>query len=189
MKQKLFELLKTVSHFDRDQAVEILDCFSEEKIKKGTTLLHAGEICREFYYVFKGCIRTFFINREGSEKTRLVLLDCSIGTALTSFISQKPSFEFIESLEDTMYLKIYHTDFYRLIDHSPQWKDFYMKILEMAYSFQNNKIEWLTTLSAKERYQQLLSENPVLVERLSGRILSSYLDVREETLSRLRAKT
>jgi len=58
----------------------------------------------------------------------------------------------------------------------------------MAYSFQNRKIEQLVTLTAKQRYNIVLKENPVLIQRLSNRILASYLDIREETLSRLKSK-
>jgi TRAP-type mannitol/chloroaromatic compound transport system substrate-binding protein len=67
------------------------------------------------------------------------------------------------------------------------WKNFYQKILEKAYSFQNRKIETLVTLTAKQRYEQLLTENPAFVQRLSNKVLASYLDMREETLSRLKS--
>ena len=42
------------------------------------------------------------------------MLDNHIGTALTSFISQKPSVEFIEALDDTELLVISHSNFFRL---------------------------------------------------------------------------
>ena len=68
------------------------------------------------------------------------------------------------------------------------WKIFYQKILEMAYSFQNRKIEQIVTLTAKQRYDNILKENPILIQRLSNKMLASYLDIREETLSRLKSK-
>jgi CRP-like cAMP-binding protein len=58
----------------------------------------------------------------------------------------------------------------------------------MAYSFQNKKIEALVTLSAKERYEQLLEEHPALTQKLSNRVLASYLDMSQETLSRLKSR-
>jgi hypothetical protein len=60
--------------------------------------------------------------------------------------------------------------------------------MEMAYSFQNRKIESLVTLSAKERYDLLIKENPKAVQRLSNKIIASYLDIKQETLSRLKSK-
>ncbi|WP_240199575.1 cyclic nucleotide-binding domain-containing protein [Sphingobacterium siyangense] len=44
------------------------------------------------------------------------------------------------------------------------------------------------TLSAKQRYDKLMSEEPIYIQRLSNRILASYLDITQETLSRLKSK-
>lgn len=116
------------------------------------------------------------------------MLDYHIGTALASFIYQKPSVEFIEVLEDTELLTMSYTDFYRLNEVMDNWKIFYQRILEMAYSFQNTKIEQLVTLTAKQRYDNVLQENPALLQRLSNRVLASFLDIREETLSRIKSQ-
>ncbi len=58
----------------------------------------------------------------------------------------------------------------------------------MAYTFQNKKIESLVTLSAKQRYEQLMQENPAIIQTLSNKIVASYLDMAQETLSRLKSK-
>lgn len=174
--------------FDEHELDKISDCFKAKSVNKNDILLHEGMVCKEFYFIHTGCIRTFFIDKNGHEKTRYVMLDNHIGTALTSFISKNPSFEFIEALDNTELLAINYSDFYRFNKEMDSWKNFYQRILEMAYSFQNRKIEQLTTLTAKQRYDNVLKENPVLIQRISNRILASYLDIREETLSRLKSK-
>lgn len=174
--------------FDRQELDEIASCFKSNSVTKNTVLLQEGNVCKEFYFVCKGCIRTFFIDKSGHEKTRYVMLDNYIGTALTSFISQNPSFEFIDTPDNTELLAINHSDFFRLNKEMNNWKIFYQKILEMAYSFQNRKIEQIVTLTAKQRYDNILKENPILIQRLSNKMLASYLDIREETLSRLKSK-
>ncbi len=188
MFEQLNKLLKFIVDFDDQELDEIAKCFKPKLVNKNAILLSKGEVSNKFYFVQKGCLRTYFIDKEGNEKTRLVIYDCTIGTALTSFISQKPSFEFIEALEDTELLIISHKDFYKLNNEMIKWKIFYQRILEMAYSFQNKKIEGLVTLSAKQRYELLLKETPILVQKLSNKILASYLDIAQETLSRLKSK-
>jgi CRP-like cAMP-binding protein len=188
MTDKLKIVLKMFADFDEQELEKISDCFKPKFVKKNSILLHEGNICKDFYFINTGCIRTFFIDKNGHEKTRYVMLDNHIGTALTSFISQKPSVEFIEALGETELMTINHTEFYRLNKEIDNWRIFYQRILEMAYSFQNRKIEQLVTLTAKQRYNIVLKENPVLIQRLSNRILASYLDIREETLSRLKSK-
>ena len=188
MTEKLKHLLKNLADFDEQQLDKVVQCFKPKFVKRNTIILNEGEVCKEFYYIHSGCLRTYFITKQGHEKTRYVMLECSIGTALTSFIDQKPSFEFIDSLEDTEFFALSHKDFYRLNLELIRWKEFYQKILEMAYSFQNKSFENLVTLSAKQRFDKVLNENPILIQRLSNKVLASYLDIAQETLSRLKSK-
>lgn len=187
MTDKLRIFLRNFTSFNERELEQIVGFFKPKSVKKNDILLQEGDVSREFYYVQTGGIRTFYIDKKGYEKTRYVMLDNEIGTTLYSFISQKPSIESIEALDDTELLAISYQDFYRLINKIENWKNFYLKILEMAYSFQNRKIGTLVTLTAKQRYEQLLTENPVFVQRLSNKVLASYLDMREETLSRLKS--
>ena len=187
MTDKLKIFLRNFIPFNEPELELIVSFFKPTLVKKNDILLQEGNVSREFYYVHTGAIRTFYIDKKGFEKTRYVILDNEIGTTLYSFISQKPSIEFIEALDDTTLLAISYDDFYRLLKEIENWKYFYQKILEKAYSFQNRKIETLVTLTAKQRYEQLLVENPILVQRLSNKVLASYLDMREETLSRLKS--
>jgi CRP-like cAMP-binding protein len=188
MTGNLKTVLRLFADFDAAELDRIAACFKPRTVRQKSLLLQQGSICKEFYFVGKGSMRVFFMDRNGAEKTRYVLLDNYIGTALTSFIAQQPSVESIEALEDTEILAISHADFFTLNNELPRWKDFYQRILEMAYTFQNNRIEQLVTLTAKQRYEKVLQENPALLQRLSNRVLASYLDIREETLSRLKSE-
>jgi len=188
MKEQLKAVLGLFAAFDEQELDKIVACFRQKSIKRNSILLQEGSVCREFYFVGTGCLRTYFLDKNAREKTRYILFENHIGTALTSFIAQKPSVEFIEALDDTELLAIGHADFYRLNREMDHWKIFYQRILEMAYSFQNNKIEQLVTLTARQRYDLVLAENAALIQRLSNRVLASYLDMREETLSRLKSR-
>lgn len=180
-------LLRSFAPFDEKELDRIAACFKPRSARKNEILLREGDICREFFYVHAGGMRTFYIDKKGYEKTRYVMLDYQVGTTLSSFISQSPSVEFIEALDDTELLTINHPLFFSLAREIENWNIFYQKILEKAYSFQNRKIEALVTLTARQRYEQLLAENPVFIRRLSNKVLASYLDMREETLSRLKS--
>jgi CRP-like cAMP-binding protein len=159
-----------------------------KKIKRHHMLLESGQVCREFCYLQKGCMRSFYSTSDGKEKTRLIAFDDTPITALTSFVQQKPSVECIEALEDSELLSISHTDFFLFLDEIPGWETFYRKILEYAFFFQNHRIEDLVTLTAGKRYEKLLKEQPNYVKRLPSKIIASYLDINQETLSRIKAR-
>lgn len=167
---------------------KIEEHFTPLSVKQHTLLLNAGDTCRELYYVQSGAIRTFFVDQEGTEKTSSVTIENYFGTAWTSFILQLPSAELIEAVEDTDMFTISHKDFFQLVATDSFWKDTYAKALEMALLNQARKIQAIMTLDAKERYQKLLNGNPILTQKLSNKTLASFLDMREETLSRIKSK-
>lgn len=167
---------------------KIIASFKPLKISRNKYLLCEGEVCNALYYVQQGCIRTFFVNKEGVEKTSSVMLENDFGTAWTSFISRQPSLQFIEAAENTRLLTISYSEFHRKINADNFWKEFYLKCLELTYLNQSRKIEALMVLDAKQRYQKLLKGNPRLIQKLSNKIVASFLDMREETLSRVKSK-
>ncbi|MEO6977099.1 MAG: Crp/Fnr family transcriptional regulator [Mucilaginibacter sp.] len=171
-----------------EQVDEIISFFKPIVVKKNALLLSSGETCNKLYFANKGCIRTYYITAQGHEKTRFIAFEGMVATALTSFISRQPSFEFVDALEDCELLYITHADFYKLAAVTPEWQSFYLKLLEFAYIYQNKKIEELVTLSAGERYAILMKEHPGYIKRLSNKVLASYLDITQETLSRLKSK-
>lgn len=187
MVEDLKKVLSFISHFDDATLRVVTQCFRQKTVKKSEVIFTEGAVCKEFFYVHSGCLRTYFITPNGEEKTRYVMHAHSIGTALTSFILQQPSAEVLGTLVDSELLAISHHDFYRLQTEIPGWAAFYQKILEMAYVFQNKRIESVIALTAKERYEQLLRENPSLIQILPNKVLASYLDMRQETLSRLKS--
>ena len=187
MKHGLEYYLSTKTSIEPIQVQKIISLFKRQTIKKNTTLLSEGEICNELYFVHSGCIRTYYITKQGNQKTRYIAFDNSIATSISSFIPQQQSFEFVGTLEDSVLYSISHKDFYQLVSDIPQWEKFYITLLERAYLYQNKKIEGLVTLTAKQRYEKLMTESPVHIQRLSNKILASYLDISQETLSRLKS--
>lgn len=186
--QQLKSVLNFITPFPEKDLERITNCFKPKHVNQNEHLLKSGESCREFYFVANGCIRTYFIDKKGNEKTRYIMPANHIGTALTSFVSGTPSFEFVDALNDSELLIISREDFYSLNKELVSWKTFYQKILEMAYSFQTRKIESLVTLTAKQRFDQAMKENPALFQQVSNKVLASYLDMTPETLSRLKSR-
>lgn len=187
METEFKKLLLTYAAFTEEELELILSFFKPVMVKKNQFILNQGSVSKAYYYIYIGGIRTFFIDRKGGEKTRYVMLENGLGTTLSSFVNQKPSLEFIQAIDDTQLLAISRDKFYELVEKIDAWKIFYTKILEDAYTYQNKKIESLVTLTANQRYHQLLTERPEYVQRLSNKMLASYLDMREETLSRLKS--
>ncbi len=128
----------------------------------------------------------FYIHSDGTEITRYFAFEKNFGTALASFITQKPSLEYIEALEKSEVLSIYRNDFYQLLEIIPSLEKIYRRILEASHDINTQRIESLLGKNAKERYLTLLEQQPLIVERIPSKIIATYLGISPETLSRVK---
>ena len=172
-----------------DQELDIiLSYFKPLKQNKNDILLSEGQTSQRTFFVGKGCLRIFFVNEEGKDSTRYIAFENQFATALVSFITEQPSTEFIQAIEPSDLLYINHQDFKHLMEVVPKWSQFYCNYLEKAYVNNTNRLMSFTTQDALERYNQLLKINPTVVSRLPNKIVASYINVSQETLSRLKSR-
>ncbi len=166
-----------------------LACFRPLTPRRNELLLRADELSERMYFVVQGCLRIFFIQSDnGQEATRYLAFENQFATALVSFITGTPSLEYMQALEDTELLYISRTDFYHLLDAVPVWESFYRHYLAGAYVTNTTRLHSFLTLDARTRYQQLLAQSPAVVQRLPNKLVASYLNLSQETLSRLKSK-
>jgi CRP-like cAMP-binding protein len=162
--------------------------FRSKSVKRGETLLEAGNVCRYMHFVNQGCLRVYLMDEQGRESTRFLIPDGRFGTAFPSFILQEPSKAYIQSVEASEILLLTYEDFRSLPDVLPAWEKLYRINLESDYIESIKRIESLITMSAKERYALLMKNNPGLIQRLPSKIIADYLGISHETLSRLKSK-
>ena len=80
-------------------AEDLQDALQIESYHKGHILLNEGRVCHRLYFLEKGTARTFYY-RDGKDITSWIYPEHLPFTSWSSFLSGKPSFEYIEILED-----------------------------------------------------------------------------------------
>ncbi len=178
---------KNINIGDEDLKV-VLSYFKTIKKSKNEILLSNGKNSQVSYFVKKGCLRLFYIDEEGKDVTRYIAFENQFATELVSFITNQPAQEAIQVIEKSELLYITHEDFRYLMKTIPAWKDFYSIYLEKAYVNNAKRLISFTTLDASERYKQLFKINPNIVKRLPNKIVASYINISQETLSRIKSK-
>ena len=162
--------------------------FKLKTLRRNDYLLQAGETCKHNYFVNSGCIRFFTINEEGQELTRYFSFENKFATAFTSFISQKPAIENMQSILKSEVLVIVRKDFYHLVDTVPEVNRVYRYALEMAYIMSQERIYGFQGQSALERLKWLMDHQPKILSKLSSKVIASFLGVTPYTLSRLKSE-
>src|ERR1700749_4846689 len=76
------------------------------KVKKKQFLLQEGEVCDFEAFILKGCIRTYYLDKEGVETILLFAVEEWWVSDITSFSERVPSNLFIETIEECELLTI-----------------------------------------------------------------------------------
>lgn len=186
MKDTLFDFIsKYISLNDEERnALLSLDLF--RSVKKGTILLKEGQRSNESYFVLKGCIRTYYVI-DSEEKTTAFYTEME---ALTppSVVNKTPSEYYISCVEDSI-LTISNSDMEVEINTKfPKFDIMCRMLSEELLAKQRIDFDEFKTSSPEERYLNLLQKRPDLLQRVPQHQLASYLGIKPQSLSRLRAR-
>ena len=186
MQDLLFDFIsKYVSLTEEEKnAIVSLDIF--RSVKKGTILLKAGQKTKESYFVLKGCIRSYYVV-DSEEKTTAFYTEME---ALTPpcVISKTPSEYYISCIEDTILL-VSNSDMEAEINSKfPKFEMMCRKLSEELLAKQRIDFDEFKTSSPEQRYLNLLEKRPDLIQRVPQHQIASYLGIKPQSLSRLRAR-
>lgn len=186
MQDKLFGFISKYISLTEDEknAIVSLDIF--HSVKKGTVLLNEGQKSKDSYFVLKGCIRTYYVI-DGEEKTTAFYTEIE---ALTPpcVINKTPSEYYISCLEDTILL-ISNSDMeVEINSRFPKFDIMCRTLSEELLAKQRINFDEYKTSSPEQRYLNLLQKRPDLVQRVPQHQLASYLGIKPQSLSRLRAR-
>jgi CRP-like cAMP-binding protein len=150
--------------------------------------LMQGEVCKHYYFVNKGCLRLFTINKEGAAGTRYFAFEAALCSALPNLIEQTPAFEFVQTTEKSELLSISRDCFFHLVDTVPQFVFVYSQILEVSYISAQKRIYGFKGFDALKKVKWVINYNPKLLTRASNKVAASFLGLTPATLRRLKSK-
>ena len=182
---KVIKLLKSVAPFTNYELEESFRYFRPDVIRKNAFISKEGLICNRIAFVRSGLMRSFY-NIKGKDTTTYFLGPGSIAVAMSSFIEMKPAFENIQAIEDSEVLILTKETLESLYHKSWKWQQTGRVIIEQYYVIMEKRSIALQTLSAKDRYNQLMQEHPGLLLKVPLHYVASYLGISPETLSRIR---
>lgn len=186
MKNILLDFLSKYITLTEDEKNAILSPEIFRTVKKGTVLLKEGELSNESYFVLKGCIRTFYII-DGEEKTTAFYTEMEAMTP-NCVVSKTPSQYYVSCIEDTI-LTVSNPDMVEETNSKfPRFETLCRILSEELLAKQQIDFDEFKTSSPEQRYLNLIQKRPDLVQRVPQHQLASYLGIKPQSLSRLRAR-
>jgi len=157
----------------------------EVVLQRNEFLKVAGSIDTNLYFIVEGTIRIFIIDEDHEHTIRFGYKDNMIAS-LDSFISEKPSSYYIQTIKKTRLKIISKKGLNHLIAQSPELQVFWKMALEQIIFQQLEREQDLLISSPAERYKRVLDRSPQLFQEVPNKYIASYLRMTPETLSRLK---
>ncbi len=160
-------------------------------LKRGQPLLRAGEHWRHLWWVERGALRLYYLDRDGAESNKNFFLDGALCWPITPTLRQQPVMFHVEPLEDSVVWALpLPAD-----PHAPlpsaewaAWAALEHRVLGALLDDKMQREQEFLLLSARQRYARLLEQHPQWAERIALKHLASYLGVTDVSLSRLRSE-
>jgi CRP-like cAMP-binding protein len=186
MIETLKNRIQAISQLDNEAMEKFLGCLDIKEFPAKHLIFKEGKTAKYLYYIVNGAARAYYI-KDGKEVVLWFAFEDDLITSVSSFISQKTSFENIELLENSTLAAISHKELNHLTKKYPSINQLYRTLLEQYYIILANQYREIHFFSAKEKYDNLLKSYPSILQRVSLGNIASYLGITQESLSRIRA--
>ena len=173
---------------DIDNLDLVLSKFRLIRAKRNEQLLQQGEVCRYVYFIARGCLQVYVHDKDFNETTRDIVIEDQWCSELLSFGSGMPANENIRAVEPSELFALDRQAFQSLMESVPQFDKVYKQILEASYANSVYRINTFVSLDSLERIKWLMEYRPLLMSRLSSKLIASYLGINKDVFSRLKSK-
>lgn len=172
-----------------DNDIQILYKYvKSHSFRKKENLLSDGQICRSLYFVEQGCLRMFFINSKTTEQITQFAIDGWWITDFFSFMDNKPSEYYIQTIEPSKVVSIDVHIFDTLLEESPRLERYFRIIMQKNLAASQLRTKYLYEMSKEEFYYHFSTSFPEFMQRVPQYMVASYLGLTPEYVSELRRK-
>ena len=181
-----FDSLPEYMVFSDEEKQEIADLNVFRNVKKGAVLLSEGQLSDKSYFVFKGCLRTYYIIN-GEEKTTSCYTEMD-GFSPPCVVNGQPSEYYISCVEDSIIAEMGTDMINAMLEKYPKKESYCRIFTEQLLAKEQALFDEFKTSSPEQRYLNLLKTRPDLIQRVPQHQLASFLGITPQSLSRLRAR-
>jgi hypothetical protein len=187
MLNKFLNSITSITPIDSSILEDIESKFEIVSVPKKTHVVKEGEVCNYMYVIIQGIVRMYYV-KDSDEICSLLIEENYPFSVPDSFYTGRPSYQFVETLEDSRIARI-HIDELRALYNQYFEANYIARIITEKYFLRSEeRLFMLRKQAAEERYRYFIERYPSLLLRVPLTHIASYLGMTIETLSRCRNK-
>ena len=188
MYDRYFQSFNNKIPLKKEERELIQEYLTVKKIRKRQYLLQEGDICKCVAFVEKGALRSYKVNEDGTEHMVQFALEGQFMTDLYSFLTNEPSIYNIDAIEDSELVLITKSASDELRKRSSIYLEYIFNVTSEAYVDLERRLTSTISHSLEERYKDLTTHYPDIIQRVPQHMVASYMGLTPETLSRVRKR-
>ncbi|WP_432666492.1 Crp/Fnr family transcriptional regulator [Wukongibacter baidiensis] len=188
MREILIRYMKRFTDLSEAELKTIAVDVPIEEFKKGTILLHQGEVPKKCYFVLQGCVRQFAVDVDGKETTFNFFTEEQGVTIFNQHTPDKASKYSLSCLEDCVLVVGDLSIRQEMYDKHSVLETMTRKMIEADMGEMHDDFTAFIASRPEERYKSLLEKRPDLIDRVPQHQLASFLGITPESLSRIKRR-
>lgn len=186
--QLLFTSIQKHVSISDTELDDLLSIAKVRKVKKGQYLVHEGANVRKTFFIKTGIAIAYYIDLNGSEHVIQFAIEGWWISDIQSYVYGKNSVLNVQAMEDSEVYEFLYDDMVGIHEKIPSVQRYFLNITQNAFaSFQERVLNNLY-LPAEGRYTALIKKYPFIEQRLSQKLIASYLGISPEFLSKIKKR-
>jgi CRP-like cAMP-binding protein len=164
---------------------ELKHCTRLLSFERLSTIVKEGEQSDKTYFIVNGSARAYYL-KDGKDITDWFAFKNDFISSINSFFLDIPSLLYIETLEPSIFLEFSKKDFLSLSDKYHDFERLGRIIVTKTMLQLRQRIVAIQFETAQQKYENLITIKPDIVQKVPLGHIASYLGITLETLSRIR---
>lgn len=186
MTNYFFENIYSYPTISKEEYNEIKKAHTKIKFSKNDIIISSGKTCNEYYLVEEGILRSFVMNYNGDEITTDFFIEGDVLIDVSSLFQRIPAIENIQALTNSILWKIEYPAFQELFHNMEGFREWGRAWMSSQLLISKQRSIGMITLTATERYLNLIHEKPEIIQQVPLKHIATYLGITDTSLSRIR---
>lgn len=178
--------LSEILEIPKEAVTQCSTFYESRKVLKNELLLQAGEVCNGTYFVEKGLLRMYSIDKNGKEHIIQFAPEKWLISDRSSLYFNEKSNYYIEAVEESEILVLTKDFFANINLEFPNTVENNDLLLQKHIRNLQNRVNSLLSDTAEERYMSFIKMYLDILLRVPQWMVASYLGITPESLSRVR---